>query len=91
MGMIIGWIGALAYSICAIPQAVRCWQRGNGEGLSGGMLLIWLVGGASMLVAVPLQCGWVLWLMASYTCNTAALLVIIRYRFWPRKGITSWG
>jgi len=89
MGMMIGWIGALAYSACAIPQAVQCKRQGHGEGLSAGMLLVWLAGGVSMLVAIPLQCGWVPWLMTSYACNTAALLVIIRYRFWPRKDLVK--
>jgi len=82
---LLGWLGALAYSVCAIPQAVQCWRRGHGNGLSAGMLWVWLVGGVSMLIAIPLQCGWVPWLLVSYTGNTAALLVVMRYRFLPRK------
>jgi len=85
MGEMIGWIGALAYSVCAAPQAVQCWRQGHGEGLSVGMLWVWLIGGVSMLVAIPLQCGWVPWLIASYFFNTTALLVIMRYRFFSRK------
>ena len=83
-GEILGWIGAIAYAICAAPQAIQCWRQGHGIGLSAGMLWVWLIGGVGMLIAVPLKCGWVPWLMMSYIGNTAALLVIMRYRLWPR-------
>ena len=85
VAQILGWIGSLAFTLCAAPQAVRCWRQGHAEGLSSLFLCIWLMGEVCMLAAVPLQCGWVPWLMISYIGNTLCLLVIIRYHLRPRK------
>lgn len=81
----LGWLGSLAFTLCALPQAVQCWRQGHANGLSGCFLSIWLLGEACMLTAVPVQCGWVLWLMMGYIGNTACLLVILRYYLLPRK------
>jgi len=85
IGGLLGWIGAIAYACCAFPQAVRCWRNGHGEGLSATMLWVWLVGGVSMLIAIPLKFGWVPWLMMNYAGNISALLIIMRYHFWPSR------
>lgn len=82
----LGWIGAIAFSICAIPQAIRCRKQGNGDGISSAFLWIWLIGEISMLIAIPMQFGFILWLMMNYIGNTIALVVIMKYKFFPRKG-----
>jgi len=82
---IIGWIGALAFTVCAWPQAIQCWQQGHARGISKILLWIWLAGEVAMLIATPLKLGWISWLMMNYIGNTSALLVIMRYRFFPSE------
>jgi len=84
----LGWLGAIAFTVCAIPQAVQCWRQGHSEGISILFLLVWLTGEVCMLSAIPLTYGWVSWLMVNYIGNTLSLLVIMRFRLWPRKNVT---
>ena len=81
----LGWIGAIAFTLCAVPQAIQCWRQKHGEGISVLFLCVWLVGEVCMLIAIPCKYGWVWWLMMNYIGNTLSLLVIMRYRFWPKK------
>ena len=84
----LGWLGSLAFMLCAIPQAVQCWRQGHARGISPTFLCIWLIGEVCMLTAVPMQCGWVPWLMMGYIGNTACLLIIFHYYLFPRKDST---
>jgi uncharacterized protein with PQ loop repeat len=85
MGEISGWISALTFAICAIPQAVQCYKQGHGDGISMAFLWVWFTGEITGIIAVPLTLGWVPWLLVNYIGNTTALLVIMRYRFFPRR------
>jgi uncharacterized protein with PQ loop repeat len=85
IGEVLGWIGSIALAVCAYPQAVKCWRQGHGQGLSVFGLIVWTAGEIALVIATPLKCGWVPWLMANYIGNLLALAVILRYRFWPRK------
>ena len=82
---LFGWIGCMAFSVCAVPQAYRSWKDGNSDGLDSVFLALWLVGEVSFIAAVLLRFGLVLWLVGNYVANLVCLLVIIRYRIWPRR------
>ncbi len=41
---IIGWIGSIALSICAIPQVIKTWKTKSANDLSWGFLLLWFKG-----------------------------------------------
>ena len=85
VAQIIGWIGSLAFTLCAFPQTVQCWRQGHAKGFSPIFLVIWLMGGVCMMIAVPLQYGWVPWLMMSYIGNTLCVIIILRYYLFPRE------
>lgn len=82
---VLGWIGAVAFAICAIPQAIQCWKQGHGNGISALFLWAWFAGGVSMLGATLLRFGWIPWLAIHYFGNMGALLVIMRCKFWPKR------
>lgn len=44
MHNIIGWIGAVLFATCAIPQAVQTWKTKKADDLSWLFLLFWLFG-----------------------------------------------
>lgn len=41
---IIGWIGAILFATCAIPQVIKTWKSKRADDLSWLFLLFWLVG-----------------------------------------------
>jgi len=40
----IGWIGAILFAICAVPQVIKTWKTKKADDLSGLFLLFWLFG-----------------------------------------------
>ena len=76
---IIGWIGSMCFCLSAAPQAWLSIKQGNAEGVSSGMLTLWLIGEVFSLVYV--------WpkkhrpLIYNYIINLVFLLVIIFYKF----------
>jgi uncharacterized protein with PQ loop repeat len=41
---VIGWIGAILFAICAIPQVIKTWRTRKVEDLSWFFLLFWAGG-----------------------------------------------
>lgn len=82
MFAILGWVGAVCFSLCAVPQAVKCIKQGHAHGLDHVFLLLWFIGEISMLVYSMTEV-FSLPLIANYTFNLICLVVILRYRFWP--------
>ena len=80
---VAGWIYSITFIICGIPQAVKCYQQGHGHGLSHLHLWSLFVGEVAgiayglelMELPLLLNCG----------VNFFILLVILRYRYFPRK------
>lgn len=40
----IGWIGAVLFAICAIPQVIKTWKTKKADDLSWLFLFFWLFG-----------------------------------------------
>lgn len=80
----IGWIGALAFGFCGLPQATRVWRDGHAEGLDTGFLFLWTLGEVFSFVAIlsdaPLG-----YLILNYSLNAIFLAVMWRYKFFPRQ------
>ena len=84
---IIGWVGGLCFAICGIPQVIKCIKEGNAAGLSWVFMILWLFGEIFTFTYVwpkePKQ-----WpLLANYAFNTTLLLVMFRYKIYPRASI----
>lgn len=80
---IIGWIGALCFSLCALPQSIMCYKQGHAKGLSWAFLLLWMVGEILTIIYVVPKGH--LPLIANYVINLALLQVMVYYKIWPRK------
>ena len=81
---IIGWIGSVCFSICAIPQSYRSWKDGHSEGISMLFLWLWFVGEATMIIygfAVLKN----LPVLTNYIVNFICLLIIMKFKYWRRN------
>lgn len=73
---LIGWIGSLAFSVCAIPQAIEAYKNKVCH-INKMFLTLWLIGEVFTLIyalhidATPL--------IVNYVINGLSLLVIMYY------------
>lgn len=44
MTVIIGWLGAVCFALCALPQAIKTYRSKSIKDLSWGFLILWIVG-----------------------------------------------
>lgn len=79
---ILGWVGSLLLAFCGLPQAVESWRRGSSEGVAWGLLIMWGLGEIFALIYVFEKFD--LPLVFNYMANIVFILVIIRYKLWPR-------
>lgn len=77
---IIGWMGAICFTISGIPQAWKCCRQKHADGLSNSFLLFWLAGEACLIGASLGRFGWVNWLMLSYISGALCALIILYYK-----------
>ena len=78
----IGWVGALALGLCAIPMAWGVHKAGNASSFSALSLGLWLTGEiATIIYILPLGKEP---LLVNYLANTICTLVIIKYKIKPR-------
>lgn len=83
---LIGWIGAILFAICSIPQAYQCWKTKSAQGLSLSFLLMWFIG--EVLTIIYVLPKWDLPLLFNYAVNILSLLVIFYYKVKDRLKIT---
>jgi uncharacterized protein with PQ loop repeat len=73
---LLGWLGALAFALSALPQTVKTLRTRRADDLSWGFLSLWLGGEICMIVYNHLTVN-SLPLAANYYLNLACLLPII--------------
>lgn len=79
----LGWLGAVAFAVCAIPQAYKSWKGGHSDGISWGFLGLWTFGEICTLIyTIPKG---LVPLIFNYLGNLLFLAVIIKYKVRPRK------
>jgi uncharacterized protein with PQ loop repeat len=81
----IGWVGAIMFAICAIPQAWTCFKNKNGDGLSWPFILLWIGGELLTYVYIWPKQDWPL--IFNYTVNILCLVVILYYMIFPKRDI----
>lgn len=80
---VFGWISAVAFAVCGIPQAIRSYRDGHSYGVSHGLLILWMIGELTGLVyaaylgAVPL--------LVNYLFNGLFVGIICRYKYYARE------
>ena len=50
--VVLGWIGAFLFAVCAVPQVVKTWRSRSAGDLSWLFLLFWLFGEVLTLVYI---------------------------------------
>ena len=80
---LIGWLGAIAFATCAIPQAWQSYKTKSSDGVSWLFLILWFLGEVLTIAYVCLTTVDLI-LLFNYLFNFTALLIIMYY-----KGINS--
>ena len=81
---IIGWIGSLLFAFCGLPQAIKSYRDGHSDGISHGLIWMWLIGEILMQVYVFIKHGFDMPLMVNYWVNTLFVVIILKYKYWRR-------
>lgn len=89
MGNFFGFLSAICFSGCAIPQAIKCIREKNADGMSTAMLILWLVGELSAIIYSVLVLGAPFWLLFNYTLSTIGLLPIAYYKFFADPKLST--
>jgi uncharacterized protein with PQ loop repeat len=78
---IIGWIGAIAFSVCAIPQALEA-IKNKACYINKSFLYLWLIGEVFTLVyAINIKAAP---LLLNYIINGISLSIILYYNKSPK-------
>lgn len=75
----IGWIGAICFAVCALPQAIHCYRTKSAEGIDNLFLILWVSGEILTLVYI-LGTSRQLPLIFNYIFNLACLFFIVKYK-----------
>lgn len=86
MTELIGIVGAICFSICAVPEAYLAYHRGR-TGLSQPFWWLWFTGEVCTIVYVSITNPDII-LISNYTFNLLCLLVIGKYLFFPKESNT---
>jgi uncharacterized protein with PQ loop repeat len=79
---VIGWAGAFLFCVCGLPQAWKSIKEGHSDGLSTAFLQMWIWGEILTLIYVLPKWHWPL--IANYVFNIILILIILRYKYFPR-------
>jgi len=80
---LFGWLGGIAFAVCGIPQSYKSYIDGNSNGLAFSFILLWLLGELFTIIYI-LPTG-SLPLYFNYGGNLIFVLIILKYKIWPRK------
>jgi uncharacterized protein with PQ loop repeat len=80
---VFGWISAIAFGICAIPQAYKSHKEGHADGISNGLLFLWTIGEWSGIIyAIGLK---EIPLLLNYSANALFIGIVTFYKLFPRR------
>jgi len=80
----LGYIGAILFAFCGLPQAIKSYREGHAEGLSHLFIWMWFWGEVLTICYVLLKHGLDIPLIGNYTFNLLLLAIIIRYKYFPK-------
>lgn len=80
---LVGYSGSICLAVCSLPQALLSIRQGHSEGISLGFLFLWTIGEILTLTYIIPKADFPL--LLNYTTNILLLLIIWKYRFFPRK------
>ncbi len=81
----IGWIAAICFASCGVPQAYKTFRLKQAYDMAWSFLLLWFVGELLMIIYICLIPEPMYPLLFNYMINFVCLLIILRYKAWPIK------
>lgn len=84
---LLGYIGALMFAFCGLPQLIHTVRTGDASGISWGLLVLWLGGEILTLLYVSLKDSAHVPLVLNYVLNIIMLLALI----WIKSGAVFFG
>ena len=81
---LLGLIGAVAFALSGVPQAIKSWREGHSRGVAHGTVLLWLLGEAAMLAYAVGKYRSDFILMGNYAANFLVVGVIAWFKYRPR-------
>ena len=78
---VLGWASTACLALGGIPQAYKTWKDGHSDGLSTGMLALWLSGELFLLAYVICTKDWPVAVNAGFNVLIAAY--ISWYKIYP--------
>lgn len=82
---IIGWLGSIFFSICALPQAIKSYKEKSSKGISKSFMILWFLGEVLTLIYILLTTVQIP-LIVNYVFNLICLSVVAYYIQWFKKG-----
>ena len=79
---LLGWLGAVCFAICGLPQTVKVVRDGHGNGLSKSFLWLWFWGETLTLAYVAITSA-SLPLMFNYSVNLTFLCIMLKLCYFP--------
>ena len=79
---VLGYIGAVAFSICGIPQVVRCFKLKSASDLSWSFLVLWSVGEVTMLIHVCYAAPSIPLIINYIFCGVICTLLLVAKTKW---------
>lgn len=83
---IVGWVAGLLFAFCGAPQAYKSYKEGHSSGISSLLLWMWGSGELLMIVYVLGKHGLDLPLLVNYIMNLFFVLIITKYKIFPKEG-----
>lgn len=84
MGDILGFLSALCFGLCGLPQAIKCVREKSADGVSSGMIFLWVAGELFAIIYAIIDLGAPFWLMLNYITSILMLLPIMYFKFKKR-------
>lgn len=78
----IGYLGSICLAICGLPQCILSIKQGHSNGISIGFLILWSLGEIFTLIYIIPKSD--LPLLLNYSANIIFLVIIWKYRLFPR-------
>lgn len=81
---LFGWLAAACFSLCGLPQAVKCFKEKHATGVSWGFLWLWIFGEIFATIYVLPRRDYPL--LLNYFLNFVLICIILYYKF---KGVLN--
>ncbi len=81
----IGLVGATAFALSGVPQAIKSWRDGHSRGVAHGTVLLWLTGEAAMFTYAVVKYPSDFVLLGNYLANMLVVGVIGWFKYRPRQ------